>query len=120
MLLWPVLITPLVMLAVGIGMILAALNVEYRDIKYIIPFFIQLWLFVTPIIYPTSIVPERFRELIAFNPLSGIIEAFRASLLPTRHVDWQSLGTSALVTVCIFVLGAMYFRKTERTFADII
>ena len=120
LLLWPVFIIPLVMFVLGAGMILAALNVYYRDIKYAIPFGIQLWLFVTPVIYPTSIIPERFRVLLAFNPLSGIIEAFRAALLPTRSVDWQSLGISVAITLLIFTLGAMYFRKTERTFADII
>lgn len=120
LLLWPVLIAPLVLLAIGVGMILAALNVRYRDIRYAIPFCIQLWLFVTPIIYPTSIIPERFRILSAFNPLSGIIEAFRASLLPSRYIDWPLLGISAFMTLFIFALGTIYFRKTERTFADIV
>jgi len=120
LLLWPALVVPVVLLALGLGMILAALNVRYRDIKYVIPFGIQLWLFLTPIIYPTSMIPERFRVWSALNPLSGIIEAFRASLLPTRQVDWQSLGISAAMTLCIFVLGTAYFRKTERTLADIV
>lgn len=120
LLLWPVLIIPLVLLALGVGMILAALNVNYRDIRYVIPFGVQLWLFVTPIIYPTSIIPERFRALIAFNPLVGIIEAFRASILPTREMNWQILGISVAATLFIFVLGALYFRKVERTFADIV
>lgn len=120
LLLWPVFLLPLMVLAVGGGMILAALNVTYRDVKYAMPFGIQLWLFVTPIIYPTSIIPERFRVLIAFNPLSGIIENCRASLLPTRGVDWQLFGISTTVILLIFVLGATYFSKTERTFADII
>jgi len=119
-LLWPVLLVPLVLLALGVGMMLAALNVRYRDIKYTIPFMVQLWLFLTPIIYPTSIIPERFRALSAFNPLSGIIEAFRSSFLPTRHVDWHMLGISVAVVLVVFVLGATYFRKVEKTFADII
>ena len=120
LLLWPALVVFLVLLASGVGMILAALNVKYRDVKYAIPFGIQLWLFVTPIIYPTSIIPERFRFLIALNPLSGIIEAFRSSLLPARPVNWQLLGISVVTTLLIFVLGLLYFRKTERSFADII
>jgi lipopolysaccharide transport system permease protein len=120
LLLWPILMIPLVLLALGIGMILASLNVKYRDIKYAIPFLIQTFLFVTPIIYPTSIAPERFRFLLALNPLTGLIEAFRASALPTKTLDWRLLGLSVGITLVIFVVGAAYFRKTEKEFADVI
>jgi lipopolysaccharide transport system permease protein len=120
LLLWPVLLVPLMMLTLGVGMILAALNVKYRDVKYAIPFALQLWLFVTPIIYPTSIVPERMRFLVGLNPLTGIIEAFRASLLPNRYVDWELLLLSMGITLIIFVVGALYFYRTERYFADLI
>jgi len=120
LLLWPVLMIPLVLLAMGIGMILSSLNVKYRDIKYAIPFLVQTLLFVTPIIYPSSIAPERFRFLLSLNPLTGLIEAFRASALPSKTVDWPLLGLSVGITLVIFVLGAMYFRKTEREFADVI
>jgi len=114
------LMIPLVLLAMGIGMILSSLNVKYRDIKYAIPFLVQTLLFVTPIIYPSSIAPERFRFLLSLNPLTGLIEAFRASALPSKTVDWPLLGLSVGITLVIFVLGAMYFRKTEREFADVI
>jgi lipopolysaccharide transport system permease protein len=120
LLLWPVLMIPLILLALGMGMFLAALNVKYRDIKYAIPFLIQALLFVTPIIYPTSIAPERYQALLALNPLTGLIEAFRASALPGKEIDWALLGTSVAITVVIFVGGALYFRKTEREFADVI
>ncbi len=120
LLLWPVLVIPLVLLALGIGMILSALNVKYRDIKHAVPFLIQSLLFITPIIYPTSIASERVRFLLSLNPLTGLIEAFRASMLPTRDVDWQLLGISVAITLVIFVFGAVYFQKTEREFADII
>jgi len=120
LLLWPVLLIPLVVLVLGVGMILSSLNVKYRDIKYAIPFFIQSWLFITPIIYPTSIIPERFRPLINLNPLSGLIDAFRASMLPTRDVNWTSVLISVAVTAVIFLFAAYYFKKTEREFADII
>lgn len=120
LLLWPVLVIPLVALALGVGMFLAALNVRYRDIRYALPFFIQTWLFVTPIIYPTSIIPEKFRVLIFLNPLAGIIEGFRACVFPRREMDWTLLGTSILITAIIFIVGALYFRKTERTFADLV
>lgn len=120
LLLWPLLIIPLVVLAVALGMFLSALNVKYRDIRYVVPSAIQLWLFVTPIIYPTSIIPERFRVFAALNPLTAIIEGFRASLLPTRQMDWQLYGISAVMIFVIFVLSIAYFRSVERSFADII
>lgn len=119
-LMWPLLIVHLVILSTGVSMILAALNVKYRDVKYTLPFLVQLWLFVTPVIYPTSIIPERFRLLLALNPLSGVIDAFRASLILVKPVDWQMLGISWVVTLAVFAMGAAYFRKTERSFADIV
>ena len=120
LLLWPFLIVPLVLLVIGISMFLSALNVRYRDIKHVIPFIVQLWLFITPVIYPTSIIPERFRFLIALNPMVGIIEAFRASLLPARQVDWQLLWLSIASSIIIFVVGLTFFQKAEKEFADII
>ncbi|HUW34680.1 MAG TPA: ABC transporter permease [Planctomycetota bacterium] len=120
LLLWPVLVVPLVVLALGVGMFMAALNVRYRDIRYALPFFVQIWLFVTPIIYPTSIIPEKFRVLMFLNPLAGIIEGFRACVFPQREMNWALLSVSIVTTVVIFIVGALYFRKTERTFADIV
>jgi lipopolysaccharide transport system permease protein len=120
LLLWPVLAVPLLAATVGIGIILAALNVRYRDVKYAIPFGVQLLLFLTPIIYPISFFPERYRFILALNPLTGIIEAFRATLLPARSLDWQSLSISLVMTTLIFSAGVIYFRKTEREFADIV
>ena len=98
----------------------AALNVSYRDLRYAIPFGIQLWLFLTPVIYPASLIPERFRPLTAFNPLVGIIEACRASLFPTKEIDWQTLGISTVMVIVIFVVGLLYFKKVERSFADLV
>jgi lipopolysaccharide transport system permease protein len=120
MLVWPLAVGLLVVLALGAGMFLAALNVTYRDIKFALPFGIQMLLFVTPIIYPSSLVPAAYRPLLALNPLSGIIEACRASLLPSQSIEWGPLGVSALMTGVIFVLGARYFQRTERSFADVI
>jgi lipopolysaccharide transport system permease protein len=120
LLLWPVLVVPLVVLTLGTGMLLAALNVRFRDIKHAIPFATQLWLFVTPIIYPTSFVPERFRILLMLNPLAGLIDGFRASILPERQVDWQLLAISTILTLVIFAVANRYFRRTERDFADIV
>ena len=119
-LLWPLLVLLLVTFSLGVSLILAALNVRYRDVKYVVPFIIQLGLFVTPVIYPVSMIPEQYRPLAALNPLCGIIEAFRAALIPAKDVDWQLLGVSAVVTALVFIAGTIYFRNTERTFADVV
>ena len=118
--LWPALICLMAVLAVGIGTFLAAVNVKFRDVKYAIPFAIQIWLFVTPIIYPTSIIPERLRWLVALNPLAGIVEAFRSSLTPGAAIDWTSLGTSCALSVSLLLFAVIYFKRTERAFADIV
>lgn len=120
LLLWPILILPLLMLALGVGLFFAAANVRYRDVQYVLPFFTQLWLFVSPIIYPLDLIPERWQPLMALNPLTGIIEAFRASLVPSRSIDMHLLGISLTVTLVIFIIGAVYFKKTARNFADIV
>lgn len=117
---WPLLVVPLLFLAMGIGLILASLNVKYRDIKYVIPFGIQLLLYATPIIYPASLIPERYRIYFLLNPLSGFIEAFRAVVLPSRDFPLVAFLTSLAVTIVIFAVGFVYFRKTEKYFADII
>lgn len=120
LLLWPVLVVPLSLLAFGLGSFLAALNVKYRDVKHAIPFGIQILLFMTPIIYPSSILPEQFRWLLALNPLSGLIEAFRYALVPTYTVHWGLVGLSLVVTAAALAFGVVYFKRTEKTFADII
>lgn len=120
-LLWaPVFVASLILLTIGAGLILAALNVRYRDVKYATPFLIQLWLFVTPIIYPTTILPQRYKALVALNPLAGLVEGFRASIFPGRQLDVPLTITSLAGSVIVFVAGVIYFRKTERVFADVI
>jgi len=120
LLLYPVFTLLMVVLVVGVSMYLAALNVRYRDVKYVIPFLVQFWLFLSPIIYPPSFVPERYRSLLALNPMYGIIEGFRACLFRETVIDMRMLAVSLSVTVLVFLVGAAYFRKTERVFADII
>lgn len=119
-LLWPALLVLMTMLALGVGMFLAALNVKYRDVKYAIPFAIQLWLFVTPVIYPASMIPARFQWLLALNPAGGLVEGFRHSLAPTGPMRWGLLGISAAMTTGIFIVALAYFKRTERTFVDIM
>jgi lipopolysaccharide transport system permease protein len=105
--------------ATGIGMWLAALNVRYRDVQYATPFLMQLWMFATPVVYPTSIVPERWRPLFALNPMTGIIEAYRAAVIGLP-LDWSTLGVSALSAVALGAVGVWQFQRMERTFADVV
>jgi len=120
LLLWPILVVLLMLLALSLGTFFAALNVKYRDIKYALPFFIQLLLFATPIIYPASMVPERFQWLLALNPLSALIEMFRYVVVPNRTVDWNILGISVAVTGALFIAGVAYFSSTEKAMADLV
>lgn len=120
LLLWFLFLVPLVMFATAVGMIFSAMNVKYRDIKYTIPFFLHIMLFVSPIIYPVSNVPEKYRVFLALNPLVGILDAFRAVVIPTRSVDWGSLGVACAVTAALFLVASLYFYRTERSFADLI
>jgi lipopolysaccharide transport system permease protein len=120
LLFWPLLLLQLTALTTGVSFILGALNVRYRDVKHATPFAIQMLLFLTPIIYPFSMIPHRYRILISLNPLSGIVETMRATLFPNRTVDWQLLEISLALTLAILVVGIRYFRSAERAFADTI
>lgn len=104
----------------GVGTFLAALNVKYRDVRAAIPFITQLGLFLTPVIYPVSLVPKRFLWLLNLNPLTGVINTMRAGLLGQGQIDWQGLLVSSASSVILLILGVIYFRRTERGFADII
>lgn len=105
--------------ATGVGMWLSALNVQYRDVQHAVPFLVQLWLFATPVAYPSSSVPERWRLLYSLNPMAGIIDAFRAAGL-SRPIPWSSLGVSLAVALLVTAIGAWQFRRMERRFADIV
>ena len=120
LLLWPVLALPMALLVLGLGALLASMNVFYRDLKYTIPFLVQLLLFISPVIYSTSMIPERYRVLAALNPLSGIISSFRACVIPHLEIPWQDLGISILATLVILVAGLIGFARSQRQFADLI
>jgi len=115
----PVLVILTSLLAIGVGMWMSALNVKYRDIRYALPFLIQLGMFATPIIYPSSLVPEKWRWLIALNPLTGQIEAYRAAFFG-KPFDWFALGISTVLTFVILFCAAFMFKRMEKSFADII
>jgi lipopolysaccharide transport system permease protein len=107
--------------AFGAGLWLAALNVLYRDIAYVLPFLTQFWLFITPVIYPTNLVSEKWKFLYALNPMTGVVEGFRWALLGTRATPPTELLLPSLVTAALLVItGLIYFRRTERLFADMV
>jgi lipopolysaccharide transport system permease protein len=106
-------------IALGLGLWLAALNVQYRDVRYVVPFLLQIWLFATPVVYPISLVPARWRMVVAVNPMAGVVEGARSALLGT---PWPRdlILASAVVTVLLVATGAAYFRRVEQRFADVI
>jgi lipopolysaccharide transport system permease protein len=120
LLLAPVFLMGLVLFTLGASMFLASLNVWYRDIKHAAPFLIQLWMFVTPVIYPITILPRHLQALMALNPLTGIVEGFRTCVLGGRPLDPMLTTISLTMSVVMFTVGLVYFRNTERVFADII
>jgi lipopolysaccharide transport system permease protein len=115
----PALVVLTALLAVAVGMWTSALNVKYRDIRHALPFAIQLLMFVTPIIYPISLAPARWRWVFLINPLAGIIEGYRSAFFG-RPFDWPALAISAALTLSLLLYAAFYFRSVERTFADIV
>jgi lipopolysaccharide transport system permease protein len=115
----PLLVAATALLALAIGLFFSALNVKYRDMRYALPFLVQLGMFATPIIYPSSMAPERWRWLLSINPMTGIVEGFRAALLGGRF-DGQALFISGSVTVALLIAGAYYFRSVEKSFADVV
>jgi len=119
LLIFPVLVLLTAIVAAGVGMWLAALNVKYRDVRYALPFALQLWMFVTPVIYPSSLVPLRWRWLLGLNPLSAIIEGFRDAIFG-RPLQWSALALAALMAGAILVYAAWAFRRMESEFADFI
>lgn len=122
---WRLLWLPLFLLlalatALGVGLWLSAMNVRYRDIGYVIPFLAQFWMYASPVVYPTSMLPERYQLLYGLNPMTGVIEGFRWALLGTNTPPGPITLVSAGVVVLLIISGMMYFRRMEDSFADII
>ena len=120
--LWlPLLILLAVITALGVGFWTSALMVRYRDIGYIMPFIANLWMFLTPVVYPSSMIPEQYRLIFALNPMTGVIEGFRYALLgTTQSVSTGMVLLSALISIVILISGMFYFRRMEKQFADMI
>ncbi len=119
LLLLPLLVLLTTLLAVAVGMWLSALNVKYRDVRFAIPFVVQIWMFLSPIIYPTSLIPQKLRFAFLLNPLTGIIDGYRAALFG-QPMNWIELTSSTLITIFAFAYASFVFRRMEREFADII
>lgn len=117
-LLLPLFVVLAIVAALAVGVWLSLLSVVYRDVRYAVPFLTQVWLFLSPVAYSSSLVPERWRTLYGLNPLVGVIDGFRLSLLGNASVDWRMLAVSATATVALLVGGLIYFRRAERDFAD--
>ncbi len=119
--LWlPLLLTLVFVISLGVSLWLSALNVQYRDVRYILPFLIQFWLFATPIAYPGSLLSEPWRTLYGLNPMVGAVEGFRWALLGAKTAPGPIVIVSSLVALSVLVTGALYFRRMEKTFADLV
>lgn len=118
-LMFPALVVLTTLLALGVGMWMSALNVKYRDVRFALPFVVQLWMFVSPVIYPASFLPAKFRWILLVNPMTGIIEGYRSSLFG-RPFNWIALALSAGITLLVLIYASYFFRRMERGFADIV
>ncbi|MGA9349232.1 MAG: ABC transporter permease [Anaerolineae bacterium] len=122
---WNVIWLPLLLLlalvtSLGVGLWLTAMNVQFRDVRYAVPFLVQAWMFATPIAYPSSLLDEPWRTLYGINPMAGVVEGFRWALLGTETAPGPIILVSALVAVGLLISGTYYFRRMERTFADVV
>jgi len=122
---WNVVWLPLLLLlalvtSLGVGLWLTAMNVQFRDVRYAVPFLVQAWMFATPIAYPSSLLDEPWRTLYGINPMAGVVEGFRWALLGTETAPGPIVLVSALVAMGLLVSGAYYFRRMEKTFADVV
>ncbi len=115
----PLLILLMMLTASGMGMWLTAMAIQYRDINYAMGFFVQLLMYVAPVVYPANNVPEKFRLIYGLFPMTGIIEGFRSILLQTNPMPWDLIGVGSIVSLFVFILGGLYFRRMEKYFADV-
>lgn len=119
-LLLPVFIFIVAIASLGVGLWLTALNVKYRDIQFVVPFLVQFWMYASPVAYSTALIPAKWHWLYGLNPMVGVIDGFRWALLGRVHPNFQVMSISAVILILIFISGLYYFKRMERTFADII
>lgn len=120
LLMLPLFIALLIVLATACGVLISAVNVKYRDVRILLPFLIQIWFFASPIIYPSSIVPDRWRWILSLNPMTGIIDGFRVALFGHRPFNWPALIVSTVFTFVLLVCALITFSRMERSFADVV
>ena len=118
-LMFPPLVLVTTLLALGVGMWMSALNVKYRDVRFALPFVVQLWMFVSPVIYPASFLPPKLRWLLLLNPMTGIIEGYRSALFG-RPFNWLGIVVTTGITIVVLIYASYTFRRMERSFADIV
>jgi lipopolysaccharide transport system permease protein len=116
----PLVIFLMVLLTIGVSLLVAAMTVRYRDVKYVLPFLIQIGMFATPIIYPATMIPKRFQAVLALNPCWGMVDSFRACLFPNEPLNFTLIAASTCMTLVVFAAGLYYFRWMQKSFADII
>ena len=116
----PILIIQMALLGQGLGMIISSLTTKYRDLKYLVSFGTQLLMYATPIVYPLSVVPEKYRIFIIANPMTPVIEGFRQAFIGKGHLDFNMLIYSIIFTLITFILGLLIFNKVEKDFIDIV
>jgi lipopolysaccharide transport system permease protein len=116
----PLLVLLALITSLGVGLWFSALNVHFRDVRYAVPFITQIWMFATPIVYPSSLLSEPWRTLYGINPMVGVVEGFRWALLGTDTAPGLMIAASSVVAIIILIGGAFYFRKMEKTFADVV
>lgn len=116
---FPVLLIILIMTSLGVGMILSAMAIQYRDVQYAMAFMVRVIMYSVPVVYSISIIPQKYLYLYALNPMVGVIEGMRAAFLGTKSMPWDLIGIGGIVSIILFVFGAFYFKRMERTFADI-
>jgi homopolymeric O-antigen transport system permease protein len=116
----PALVLLALVTSMGVSFWFSALNVQYRDIRHVLPFVVQLWMFATPIAYPSSLVPARFRAIYAMNPMVGVVEGFRWALLGANTAPGLMVIVSSIIAVLVLISGAYFFRRMETTFADVV
>ena len=119
LLMFPVFVLLITMLSLGLGLWSSALNVRYRDVGIMLPVLVQLWMFVSPVVYPIDLVPARWQWLYSLNPMAGIIEGVRSSLL-NRPFNWVAIGSASVITVCVLLYSLFAFKRMEKHFADVV
>jgi lipopolysaccharide transport system permease protein len=115
----PLMVGIMMMTAAGVGMWLSVLGIQYRDVRFAIQFFTQLLMYAAPVVWPASLIPEKYRLIYGLYPMAGVIEGFRSALIGARPMPWDLIGMGAVSALVLFITGALYFRRAERYLADV-